>query len=65
MASEELEVTSPCISVCVLDSNDICQGCYRSAGEITDWTTLTNAQKHQVMVKVRERFKQLNNHLLL
>lgn len=28
---------SPCISICVLDEQDICQGCFRSASEITDW----------------------------
>ncbi len=59
------KVKSPCISVCVLDQNDICEGCYRSAEEITDWSELSNRHKQDVMVKVRERFKQLNKHLLL
>jgi predicted Fe-S protein YdhL (DUF1289 family) len=63
MASED--VKSPCISVCVLDENDICEGCYRSAIEITDWSEMTNDKKKQVMLDVRLRFKQLNKHLLL
>ena len=29
------EPESPCISVCVLDENDICVGCFRSADEIS------------------------------
>ncbi len=62
---ESLEVKSPCISVCVLDDNDICEGCYRSAEEITAWSELSNQQKQNVMIKVKGRFKQLNKHLLL
>ena len=59
------EVKSPCISVCVLDENDICEGCYRSAQEITDWSELSSQQKKTVMVEVGVRYKQLNKHLLL
>jgi len=63
--SEEKEIKSPCISICVLDENDICEGCYRSAQEITDWSTLSHPQKQAVMVQVRKRFKDSNKHLLL
>ncbi|WP_101759349.1 DUF1289 domain-containing protein [Oceanicoccus sp. KOV_DT_Chl] len=59
------EVKSPCISVCVLNEDDVCEGCYRSAQEITDWSVLSNTEKQSVMVEVRQRFKQLNKHLLL
>lgn len=61
----ELEVASPCVSICVLDDADICMGCYRSAQEITDWSELSGDQKQRVMVEVRGRFKLLNKHLLL
>jgi predicted Fe-S protein YdhL (DUF1289 family) len=63
--TEEAAVKSPCISICVLNEEDICEGCYRSAQEITDWTELSNPQKEQVLIKVNERFKVLNKHLLL
>ena len=46
---------SPCISICVLDENYICMGCYRSAEEITDWFMSTNEQKHEVLRLARER----------
>ncbi len=59
------EIKSPCISVCLLNENDICEGCYRSADEITAWSELCNERKQEVMVRVRERFKALNKHLLL
>lgn len=63
--TEEAAVKSPCISICALNDEDICEGCYRSTQEITDWTALTNPQKEQVLLKVNERFKALNKHLLL
>lgn len=61
----EAVVKSPCISVCVLNENDICEGCYRSAAEITDWSILGNEKKKQVLSLTRQRFKQMNKHLLL
>jgi hypothetical protein len=63
--TDEAEIKSPCISICVLNQDDICEGCYRSAQEITDWSVLENPQKKAVMVQVRERFRRLNKHLLL
>lgn len=63
--TEEVAVKSPCISVCVLNDEDICEGCYRSAQEITDWSVLSNPEKKAVLVEVGARFKALNKHLLL
>lgn len=48
---------SPCISVCVLDDEDICMGCYRSAEEVTDWFMATDEQKRDVLRKARERMR--------
>jgi predicted Fe-S protein YdhL (DUF1289 family) len=52
---------SPCISVCVLDENDICTGCFRSAEEITDWSMATSEQKREVLRRVRERREASSN----
>jgi predicted Fe-S protein YdhL (DUF1289 family) len=49
------EPQSPCISICVLDEKDICQGCYRSAEEITDWFIATAGEKRNILDKARER----------
>ena len=49
------EPKSPCISICVLDEDDICQGCYRSAEEITDWFMASDAQKKAVIERAKER----------
>ena len=53
----DTEVRSPCISVCVLDEQDICMGCYRSATEITDWFMATTEQKLEMLRKAQERMQ--------
>ncbi|MEL7043419.1 MAG: DUF1289 domain-containing protein [Pseudomonadota bacterium] len=49
------EPPSPCVSVCALDDQDICMGCYRSATEITDWFMASPAEKRDIMRRVDER----------
>lgn len=58
MSAEEPK--SPCISVCVLDDDDICMGCYRSATEITDWVMLSADEKRAVLKQSRERYEASN-----
>lgn len=48
-------VKSPCISVCALDEDDVCTGCFRSLREITDWSDYSNAEKRQVVIDARQR----------
>ena len=48
---------SPCVSICVLDENDICEGCYRSADEITDWFMCSDEEKRAILRRARERFE--------
>ena len=55
------EPSSPCISVCVLDDDDVCIGCYRSASEITDWFMATREQKREVLRLARERMQASSN----
>lgn len=49
------EPESPCMSVCLLDENDICVGCYRSADEITDWFMADAQQKRDILGRCEER----------
>lgn len=51
----ERPVPSPCVSICALDENDICVGCFRSGLEIAAWGGMSNDEKRQVLVKVAER----------
>jgi predicted Fe-S protein YdhL (DUF1289 family) len=57
-------VKSPCVSVCALDGEDICVGCYRSAQEITLWTSLDNAGKREVIKRAAERARKASGGLL-
>ena len=64
MAKQE-PVKSPCISVCILNDEDVCEGCYRTALEITDWVMYSDEEKRGVLAECKTRFKALNTHLLL
>jgi uncharacterized protein len=49
-------VASPCISVCVMDeASGLCAGCYRTLGEIADWSNLSNEGKRAVIVLLAAR----------
>ena len=51
----ETEPKSPCISICVLDEKAICQGCFRSAEEITDWFMASSKEKLNILERAKER----------
>jgi len=51
------EPLSPCISVCMLDENDICIGCFRSADEITDWLMASAEEKREILRRAGERME--------
>ncbi len=48
-------IASPCISVCALDDEDICTGCFRDLDEIAQWSSLDNEQKLAVLQQCRLR----------
>lgn len=48
-------VKSPCISVCALDGNDICTGCFRTLTEISDWSEYSTGEKRKVVAAARQR----------
>lgn len=49
------EPQSPCVSICVLDDKDICQGCFRSAEEVTDWFMSSDERKREILALAQER----------
>jgi predicted Fe-S protein YdhL (DUF1289 family) len=51
----ESEPQSPCISVCYLDEQEICQGCFRSASEIGDWLMVDARVKREILARAKER----------
>lgn len=49
-------VESPCIKVCVLHpAAGLCIGCYRTAGEIAAWTTMTPEARAALMAELPAR----------
>lgn len=48
-------VRSPCVSICVLDEQDICTGCQRSGQEITRWTRISDAEKLEILALCEQR----------
>ena len=54
------EPKSPCISICVLDDDDVCQGCYRNAQEITDWSMASDDQKRNILKVANDRMQASN-----
>lgn len=53
-------VKSPCNSVCALNADDVCIGCFRTAEEIGGWSRMTAEQQRQVVVRAQARAK-VNN----
>ena len=50
--------SSPCVSICALDDNDICQGCFRTGDEIVDWFTADDDRKREIIEVSNERRKE-------
>lgn len=52
---KEKPVSSPCVSVCALDDEDVCTGCYRTLEEIGDWSEMDNSRKREVIALASQR----------
>ncbi|MFK8049311.1 MAG: DUF1289 domain-containing protein [Halioglobus sp.] len=56
----ENEPKSPCVSICVLDDQDVCQGCFRTGTEITDWFMASGDEKRQIIENAKVRLRDSN-----
>jgi uncharacterized protein len=53
---KENRTGSPCIRVCILDSQSkLCSGCFRTSEEIGKWLSFTEEERSQVLSKLKER----------
>ena len=50
-----MSVRSPCISICNLDYDLICVGCFRHIDEINDWREMSEDEKLKVLERTEER----------
>jgi predicted Fe-S protein YdhL (DUF1289 family) len=58
--TSERSPTSPCVSICLLNAEDICVGCYRSGAEIRDWMSLDHTGRRQAVLRANERRRAVN-----
>ena len=45
-------VLSPCVGICALDEHGLCEGCLRSASEISRWPQMNDDQRLHLMEAV-------------
>jgi hypothetical protein len=51
-ASARVPVLSPCIGVCRLLPDGLCEGCHRSGDEIARWLDFSSEQRARLMNEV-------------
>lgn len=56
-------VKSPCVSVCALNDDGMCIGCWRSVDEIAAWSELDNERKREIVRKAQQRARESGNWL--
>lgn len=49
MNSSLRAVLSPCIGICALDGQGLCEGCHRTPAEIAGWSQMSDAERLHVM----------------
>ena len=54
------EIPSPCISICrVNESTGCCEGCFRTLGEIANWSSAGDAGKRDIWKMIEQRMDAL------
>jgi predicted Fe-S protein YdhL (DUF1289 family) len=53
-------INSPCVSICALNEDDVCVGCYRTGNEISHWGTYDNDKRLGVLKLAFGRAKAVN-----
>jgi predicted Fe-S protein YdhL (DUF1289 family) len=56
----EKPIRSPCISVCTLDEEDVCVGCYRQLDEITGWAAMNRDERLECLKRCNQRSQARN-----
>lgn len=49
------KVPSPCVSICALDEDDVCVGCFRTGQEISQWGLLPEDLKREIVQRANQR----------
>ena len=49
------KIESPCVNVCTIGKDRLCEGCRRSIDEIAHWSRMTPAERDAVMAELPGR----------
>jgi predicted Fe-S protein YdhL (DUF1289 family) len=47
--------SSPCLNICSLDDRGVCRGCFRTLGEIAEWTRMSAADQWATVARAEAR----------
>jgi len=48
-------ILSPCIGICTMAGDGLCEGCARTLDEIARWTTMPAMERDRIMGELGER----------
>ena len=54
-APEPADVASPCVGICVIGEDDLCEGCARTLAEIAGWSAASFAQRRAILADLPAR----------
>ena len=54
LSTVDADSDSPCIGVCTTLYDEICQGCGRTLGEVSNWVFFSQEEKDLVWKRIRE-----------
>ncbi len=52
---EPADVASPCVGVCVIGDDDLCEGCARTLAEIAGWSAASFADRRAILAALAGR----------
>jgi hypothetical protein len=49
-------IVTPCVKVCIVDGESgLCLGCFRTLGEVARWSSLSEADRDEIMTALPDR----------
>lgn len=48
-------IASPCVNICRIGQDRLCEGCRRTMQEVARWTSMTPAERDRVMAELPAR----------
>jgi uncharacterized protein len=55
VAPEPADLASPCVGLCVIGEDGLCDGCRRTLDEIARWSTAAPAERRAVLADLPSR----------